>query len=408
MKKNKIKNEQGSITLFVLLSILFFVIVLVGLYVNSINKVKKQSMELNKIQSSYESGSIDDLYNYATRNRKQIVVDSNKLLTTALEEAESMDTVVLTENVTIDTTLSIDKGIVINGNDYKITSSAGTNAISIETEEKVVIKNAEISGTARGININSDSHDVYVENTIFNVSQRGITVSTDDNDGSDITIKNCTIQNSRVSGDENSYVSSDSRGISLWEYSNANIKIENTEIKGFAYVINISGDSSYEYTNTEINVKDCTLKGRAGLNIWASKATINIENCDIIGINNESGTYEAFADLVINENANANKINVKDTRFTNYQNAIGLENENALQYMLAVRGNNNTINISGNTSFIDTTGKIDTILENESIVDESNVINITSGTYSFSVSQFIDTTLYKEEEQDGNYIVSSK
>ena len=62
MKKNILKKEQGSITLFVLLSIMFFVIVLVGLYINSSNKIQKQQKEIDKIQKEYETEDINEVY----------------------------------------------------------------------------------------------------------------------------------------------------------------------------------------------------------------------------------------------------------------------------------------------------------------------------------------------------------
>ena len=59
----KIKKEKGSVTLFVLVSMLFFMFVLVGMYVNTSNKVAKQEREVNKIKQSYEQVDINDIYN---------------------------------------------------------------------------------------------------------------------------------------------------------------------------------------------------------------------------------------------------------------------------------------------------------------------------------------------------------
>ena len=60
--KSKIKEQKGSITLFVLVSIMFFVIVLVGLYVNSNYKIQKQQKEIEKIQKTYNKVDINELY----------------------------------------------------------------------------------------------------------------------------------------------------------------------------------------------------------------------------------------------------------------------------------------------------------------------------------------------------------
>ena len=43
----KINSEKGSITLYVLISMLFFVIVLVGLFVNSNYKMQQQQKSIN-------------------------------------------------------------------------------------------------------------------------------------------------------------------------------------------------------------------------------------------------------------------------------------------------------------------------------------------------------------------------
>lgn len=61
--KSKLKEQNGSITLFVLLSIMFFVIVLMGLYINSSYKVQKQEQDIEKIQKSYNIENINELYN---------------------------------------------------------------------------------------------------------------------------------------------------------------------------------------------------------------------------------------------------------------------------------------------------------------------------------------------------------
>ena len=68
--KLKIKNQNGSITLFVLLSIMFFVIILVGLYINSSYKFQKQKQDIEKIQKSYNTENIDDLYNKTYEKQK--------------------------------------------------------------------------------------------------------------------------------------------------------------------------------------------------------------------------------------------------------------------------------------------------------------------------------------------------
>lgn len=64
MQKKIFKSEKGSITLFVLLAILFFLIVIFSLFMNSSNKNRIQLAELDKIKSQYEEplNDIDNIY----------------------------------------------------------------------------------------------------------------------------------------------------------------------------------------------------------------------------------------------------------------------------------------------------------------------------------------------------------
>ena len=64
----KPKEEKGSTTMFVLISMMFFLIVLMGIYVNSSNKIQKQEVEIKKIQESYRQENINDIYNKCEKN----------------------------------------------------------------------------------------------------------------------------------------------------------------------------------------------------------------------------------------------------------------------------------------------------------------------------------------------------
>lgn len=57
-----IKNEKGSITLFVLIAMLFFLIVVFSVFISSSNKMQAQTSEIDKIQEEYDK-DIDEIYN---------------------------------------------------------------------------------------------------------------------------------------------------------------------------------------------------------------------------------------------------------------------------------------------------------------------------------------------------------
>ena len=58
------KSQKGSISLFVLLSMLFFSIILVGIYVSNSNKVITQKETSDRIKEIYEKDldNIDGIY----------------------------------------------------------------------------------------------------------------------------------------------------------------------------------------------------------------------------------------------------------------------------------------------------------------------------------------------------------
>ena len=80
MQKKILKNEKGSITVFVLLAILFFLIVVFSVFMSSSNKNRIQISELDKIKQEYEKdlNNIDEIYNeVASKELIQIAFEPN-------------------------------------------------------------------------------------------------------------------------------------------------------------------------------------------------------------------------------------------------------------------------------------------------------------------------------------------
>lgn len=61
----KIDGEKGSITLYVTISMMFFLVLLMGIYVSTNSKVQKQKKELQQVQQSYGQEDANDLYQKA-------------------------------------------------------------------------------------------------------------------------------------------------------------------------------------------------------------------------------------------------------------------------------------------------------------------------------------------------------
>lgn len=61
-KKSKFKSQKGSITLYVLFSMITFTIIAMSVYINSSYKVQAQQKDIEKIQNTYEKQDINELY----------------------------------------------------------------------------------------------------------------------------------------------------------------------------------------------------------------------------------------------------------------------------------------------------------------------------------------------------------
>ena len=74
----KVKSERGSITVFILSTMLVIIAVIFTIYFNKMNKISNQEKELNKIQEEYMQGSTNDimahLYEESTANRNATLV----------------------------------------------------------------------------------------------------------------------------------------------------------------------------------------------------------------------------------------------------------------------------------------------------------------------------------------------
>ena len=70
MLKKFLKNEKGSITLFVVVSILFFLIVVFSMFMTSSNKSRIQTSEIDKIKEEYQESvqNIDQIYQDAVND----------------------------------------------------------------------------------------------------------------------------------------------------------------------------------------------------------------------------------------------------------------------------------------------------------------------------------------------------
>ena len=72
MKKEKLSNQKGSITLFVLLAMLFFLVVVVNMFMKSSNSNQAQISEYDKLKQEYDESieNIDSIYTETEKKDK--------------------------------------------------------------------------------------------------------------------------------------------------------------------------------------------------------------------------------------------------------------------------------------------------------------------------------------------------
>lgn len=61
-KNNNRKSEKGSVTLFVLIAMMFFLMILLSLFVGAKNKMTEQSKKIKIIQNEYKAVDMEEEY----------------------------------------------------------------------------------------------------------------------------------------------------------------------------------------------------------------------------------------------------------------------------------------------------------------------------------------------------------
>lgn len=237
-------------------------------------------------------------------------------LQTRINNATVGDTITLTGNETISSTLVIDKEITLDGNGNTLTMTGGTYAIDVQTDAAVIVEDIQIDAEAtggRGIYISATQPHFTLLNSTLNVNNRGIGFS--DNGtvaGATVTVDNSTIQNSQKPAGktyENWSHQGDSRGIGFWNNKGITVDIKNNSaILGFGYPLNMVGDvnGGRDMMNSTINITNSDIWGWCALNIWTIDATYNITNSHLKGYVETDNTWNSFATIVLNKDIYGN------------------------------------------------------------------------------------------------------
>lgn len=112
------KDEKGSITLYVVISMMFFLIVVIEIFVSSTNKVQTQQKEIEKIQESYETKDINALYNDNYSLSQYVEVKSFEELKNALNDESIKYIKIISHIITTNGNLIVNKTKTIDLNGF--------------------------------------------------------------------------------------------------------------------------------------------------------------------------------------------------------------------------------------------------------------------------------------------------
>lgn len=165
----------------------------------------------------------------------------------ALAAASADATITLLADITVEQTMLIDKNITIDGNGKTITSSVTNKlgAFYVNTPTcNFTIQNATMDGN------NAASMAVVAYRGVANAALDGIVATDNNNDGNNITLTNCTVQN--FTGWPGSYVGA------VYAFSHSHLTLNNCTFTG--------------------NTTSLSTNGASGADVWTGAATTVVIN----------------------------------------------------------------------------------------------------------------------------------
>lgn len=259
---------------------------------------------------------------YVFEETKSYVIDfaGEELYTDVLSTALAASVKSMTVNIHTTATriteeMAVNSPAVINGNGAVFSVSSAT-AFAVNSN-KFELYNVTINGgesTSKGIAINyTGASDVLVKDTVITLRDTAVNACGIGYFGDDATGSTLHVEGSEIylgDGYDNDWYNTGdgSRGISLFNQQNGRTKIINSKLKGFKYVVNVTGKAltdefgnEYNYGSTDIEVSGSTLYGWTGFNVWSSGVNIALTDGSYVrGINDMTGDTNSFSAITFN------------------------------------------------------------------------------------------------------------
>ena len=286
-----------------------------------------------------------------------------------------------------------------------MSTTADTYVLSVAPDTSVELSNMKVQGTKRGIMLGSDGDEsqnvsLKLNNVEVEATDRGIATMSEKTDGITVELVNSTVSHGGYTDYTSEYDSRDTRGIAMFNTTNSTVTVENSTVQGYAYPLNVGGTDG---TGLVFNVKDSAISGRCAVNSWGSGITYNLDGCELRSINNQGGSTEGFAAIVINNTANDNTVNVSDCSIIGSFNGPGVDNPNATAFLTSVRSTGDKVTITGNTTYscLPDKGGLDTLM-----LTNAPEFKIDQSVYDNMFAEWINGKFNAELGSDGMYTLS--
>lgn len=232
----------------------------------------------------------------------KIGTDYYDSLQEAIDDAESGETVELLRDITSNAVLKVVDDVTIEGN-YK------------------TVKYASMTTSSRALWIDADDVTLNLKNLTLdgnNVCERGVQVN--------------QLQDGEI-------------------INHAVINMENCQVINITYyAINICQD-----TIVQMTIDNSYISGWAAINHHGNDSIISITDSTLVGINNNSGTSNSFATVVIDGNSfftpgstvSGNTMTITDSTIIAQQN--GDQKQYWISYQYGANGNTSSVSVSGTT-----------------------------------------------------------
>ena len=325
---------------------------------------------------------------YAASITANNVTTGYATLAEAITAAQAGQTITLLKDITLNNTVAINKGISIDGGNHTVTKADGV-VFELTGSNDVTFTNLNIDVTGAsgraiqaGTDTESYSGTLTVTYSTLTAGQRGVSVY-EPGGNINLAISNTTIQ-STVADPTTTYVNADTRGIALWSYDGQshNVTLEDTDIKGFSYCINVGGTGKIN----ELTMTGGSTFGRAAINNHGKNGTFNLTNVEIHGLNNQTGPTEAFACIMDDTDAANNTYNLDNCTIiaTLSDAAVSASNSNASEYLVDLRGKDSDIFITNGSTFTSNNADRSGLIEDYGRLDtnKGNTINFDDATYA--------------------------